>query len=117
MGQLAGPSLIDDLLAVELVLVELVAAPVLDDAIAHPSEERCQAVVIRLRPGVEGVVVAAGTLQADAQEYLGCGLGPGLRVAQGAVVVGGGLAVGAAPGGNDVAGKLIERLALGDTPA
>ena len=65
----------DDLLAVELVLVELVAAVVLDDAVLHAREERRQAVVVVLRPALERVVVALGALQADAEEHLGRRLG------------------------------------------
>src|SRR5205807_6100701 len=97
-----------------LMAVELVAAVVLDDAVLDPAEEGGEAVVVVLRPALERVVVALGALEADAEEDLGGGLGAGLRVAQGAVVVGRGPGVGAAPAGDQLAGELVERLALGD---
>ena len=94
-----------DLLAVELVLVELVAAVVLDDAVLDAGEERGQAVIVVLRPAVERVVVALGALQADAEEHLGRRLGARLRIAQGAVVVGRRAAVGAAAARRSARGR------------
>ena len=95
----------DDLLADELVLVELVAAVVLDDLVLHAGEERGELVVVVLRPVVERMVVALGALHADAEEDLGRRLGADVRVAQGAVVVGRRLLVGAAPAGDQARGR------------
>ena len=75
MNDLALAQLVDDLFAIELVLVELVFAVVLDDAIVHPAEERGQAVIVVLRPALERMIVALATLQADAEEDLGGGFG------------------------------------------
>src|SRR5262249_13549055 len=104
----------DDLLAVELVRVEPVAPVVLDNLVLNAREKRRQAVVIVLRPAVERVIVTAGALQAEAEKHLTDRLRPGLRVAEGAVEVRGGLAVGATAGGQDFAGELVERLVVGD---
>ena len=104
----------NDLLAIELMLVEPVAAVVLDDVVIDAGKERGQAVIIVLRPVVEGMIVAAGTLQPDAEENLRHGLRSRLRVAKGSVEVGRRVAVGAAACRDELAGELVERLAVGD---
>src|ERR1700730_17473922 len=38
---------------------------------AQPREEAGKAIIIALAPALEGVMMAAGTLQADAKEHLG----------------------------------------------
>src|SRR5262249_55409895 len=106
----------DDLFAVELVLVELVAAVVLDDAGLDAGGERGEAVGIVPRPAGERGGVGGGALQAGAAGDLAARLRPRLRVAQGAVEVGRRLRVGAAAGRDQVAGKFVERLAVDDAP-
>ena len=75
---------VDDLLADELVLVVGVAAAVLEDLVVDAGEDVGPAVVVVLRPAVEGVVVALGALEAGAEEDLGDGLaaGDGVRLAR-----------------------------------
>src|SRR6185437_147978 len=103
-----------DLLAVELVFVELITAVVLDDAILHTTEKRRQTVIIRLRPAVERVIVTARALHANAKEDLRGSLGAVLRIAQGAIPVGGGMTVGAAASSEQFTGEFIQRFAVGD---
>ena len=107
----------DDLLAVEFVLIELVAPGVRQDAILDAREERGEAVVVGLRPLVERVVVALRALEADAEEHLRRGLRPRVGVAEGAVVVRCGPAVGTAARGDEFARELVHRLAVEDGAA
>ena len=107
-------SKIDHLFADELVRVELVLAFVVDELVLHAREERGQLMVIVLRPAIERMVVALGTLHADAEKNLGGRLGPAVGVAQGPIVIGGRLVVGAAAAGDQFAGEFIERLVAGD---
>ena len=103
----------DDLFADELMAVEFVLAFVVDDLVLDAREEGGKLVVIVLRPAIERVVVALGTLHAHAEKNLGSGLGPGVGVAQGPVVVGSRLLVGAAPAGDQLPGQQVERLVVG----
>ena len=62
---------IDELVAVDLVLVEVVAADVVQLLARDVGEARGQSVVVVLGPVVEGMVVAPGALEPDAEEDLG----------------------------------------------
>ncbi len=63
------------------------------------------------------MIVALGALQADAQEHLAKGLGPALRIAEGAVEIGSRLTITASLSRDQLAGELIERLPLGNAVA
>ena len=100
---------VDDLVAVDLVLVEVVLADVVELLARDVGEERGQAVVIVLGPGVERVVVASRTLEPDAQEDLGDALGGGRRVAVGPVEAGRRVLPGRAQAADDPADHLVQR--------
>ena len=105
MLQFAGAVEVDDLLAGELVLVELIATVVFEDAIANAGEEGGQAVVVRLRPPVEGVVVAFGTLQPQPQKHLSRGLRSGRGVSKGSIIVGSRMVIGASSASYQLVGR------------
>jgi hypothetical protein len=88
----------NDLFAVEFMRIEPILPIVLQNLVANAGEECGQAVVILLRPLIEGMIVALGALQSDAQEHLSKCLGLALRVAECAVKVGGRLRVTASLG-------------------
>src|SRR5438105_2879155 len=81
---------------------------------ADAGERRADAVVVVLRPALERMVVTLRALDADAEEQLGGRLGGVLRVAAGPPVVGGRIAECAAAGGEQLAGKLVERFVATD---
>src|SRR5271157_3506008 len=72
---------------------------------ANLGEEGGEAVIIILGPALEGMIVALGALDAHSQKELGGGLDGALRVAADPVVVGGGVRVGRAVGGQEHADK------------
>src|SRR5205823_3524412 len=93
MRQLAAAQHVNNLLAVELVLVKAIPAIVLEDAIVDSAEKRGESMIVFLRPLIEWVVVTLGTHETDAEEYLSRRLGAGVRLAQRAVVVRCGVAI------------------------
>ena len=82
--------------------------------VADLREERPELIVLVLRPALERMVVALGAGEADAQEELRDVLGRGRGVAHDAHIVGGGILVGVAGGGDQFAHELIVRLVFGD---
>ena len=107
----------NELLADELVLVELVLALVFDDLVLHARKERGQLVIIVLRQLVERMIVALGALHANAEEDLGKRFGANLRVAQGPIIIGRRLLVRAAAAGDKRAGEFVERCIIGNVLA
>ena len=97
----------DDLFAGEFHAVVVVAAAVAEDVVADAVEDGGEAVVVVLGPAVEGVVVAAGAADAGAEEELGGGFGAEGGVAEDAPVVGGGVLIGTAVGGEEGADEEI----------
>src|SRR5262249_44284770 len=81
---------------------------------ADADKRRPDAVVIVLRPALEGMVVALGALNADPEEELGRRFGGVLRIAAGAPVIGGRIVIGATAGGEQLPGELIEGLVIAD---
>src|SRR5438128_1051178 len=94
--------------------VVVVAAAVLQNFVTDARKNGGPGVIVILGPAVEWMIVALGTLEARAQEELGGGLSAGDGVAIGAIVVGGGIDIGAAAGGEHFADELVEGLVFGD---
>src|SRR5690606_18274485 len=61
---------VDNLLAVELVLVVAIPPVVFQHLVLHAGENAGPAIVIVLRPAIERVVMALGALQPNAEEEL-----------------------------------------------
>jgi hypothetical protein len=74
-------------------------------------------VVIILRPLIEWMIVAPGTLQARSEKYLGNRLGPCLGIAQCTIEIGGRIDVSVAPRRDEFTSKFIKRLAVRDALA
>src|SRR6266849_1205044 len=108
------PCFPNHLLAVELVPIEPILPPVFQNLVLDASEEGRQAVIVLLRPLVERMVVTLGALQTDAEKHFAKGFGSALRIAQSAIKVGRRVVIGASFGGDQLAGKFIEGLALGN---
>src|SRR5271166_5264580 len=98
LTDVAGMVPVDDLFA---RLIALLAA--------NLGEEGGEAVIIILGPALEGMVVALRTLDAHSQKELGGRLDGTLRVAADPVVVGGGVRIGRAVGGQEHADKPVHR--------
>ena len=98
LADVAGVGRVDDLFVGQVALLA-----------ADLREEGGEAVIVVLGPALERVVVALGALDADAQEELGGRLDGVLRVAADPVVVGGGIRVGRAVGGQELADELVHR--------
>ena len=99
------------LLTAELVLVELVLPLVLDDLVVDAVEERREAVVVVLTHVLKRMVVAAGALEATAQEHLGRCLRAVDGKAQRTVEVRRRIPVGASGCGEHLVREDIKRLA------
>jgi hypothetical protein len=107
----------NDLLAIELVLVVRVLPAVLEDFVVDLREDVAPAVVIVLRPAIKGMAVTLRALEAEAEEDLGRGFGPGFGIAEGAIIVGRRLGVGTATRGEEPTGEDIEGSVVGELGA
>ncbi len=103
---------LDFLLSNEGILVELIAALVLNNLVINAIKESCELVVFVLCPSVEGVVVAFGTTQAGTEKELGCSFGAIGRIAECPVVVSWRVVISASPSGKKFAHELVDSLAL-----
>ena len=108
---------VDDLFAVELVLVQSVLSDVFQHLVVNFCERTGPVVVVALRPAIERVIVALRALQPSPEEHLRGGLGQFLRLANRTKIVGRRVGVCAAAGGNDRPGEFIHRRVIGDAIA
>src|SRR5688500_3483264 len=104
----------NNLFAFKFVPVVVVAAAVFQDFVFHTREDALPIVVIILAPAVERMVVALRALDASAEEKLSGSFGTFDGGAGGAIKIGRRIFVGAAAGGDDFAGELVERFVIGD---
>src|SRR5437660_5625077 len=94
------------------MLVQPILAPIFHDLVIDAGEEGGKAMVVVLRPAIEGMIVAFRALQANAEKHLRRRLRAHLRIAQGPIVIGRRVAVAAAPRRDELPRELVERLAL-----
>ena len=107
----------DGLVALEFVFVALVGAFDAGELVVDAGEEAGPVVIVVLGPALEGVVVALGALELGAEEDAGGAVSADLGVAVGAPPVGRWVFEGAAAGGDDLLGELVEGFVLGDAVA
>jgi hypothetical protein len=108
--QIAIPQ--DHLLAIELVLIQAILAVVLDNSVVNLRKQRGEFVILRLRPAIKWVVVAAGTLQANPQKNLGDRFRSIIRSTNRPVKIRWRIFVGAALCRDNLLSESIEGLAL-----
>ena len=100
-----------------IVRVEAVAPMVLEHLVLDTTEHVRPVVIVGHRPAIKWMVVAAGALEAGAEEKLRRGLGASDRIAVGAIKIGRRIAIGAAAGGEYFAHEPVHRFVLRDALA
>ena len=92
------------------MLVEIVAAIVLQNFVVHTREDTRPIVIIILAPAIERMIVALRTLQTNAKEHLRCGLRPRHGIAQRTIIIRRRIQIRAAPRRDDFTNEHVHRL-------
>ena len=106
---LARTVLEDDLFPDELMLIQIIAAFVFQNAVIQAGKHGREAVIVVHRPAVEGMIVAAGTADTDAQEHLGHRFRSLQRITDGSPEISRRMGIGAARCGQDFPGQFLQR--------